>query len=50
LYESETWALTLREEHRLEKFENMVLREIFWLKRDAVTGGWRKLALFTGYN
>jgi hypothetical protein len=32
----------LREEHRLRVFENRVLR-IFGLKRDEVTGGWRKL-------
>ncbi|PNF22492.1 hypothetical protein B7P43_G14846, partial [Cryptotermes secundus] len=36
LYGCETWSLTLREEHR-------VLRRIFGLKRDEVTGGWRKL-------
>jgi hypothetical protein len=39
----ETWSLTLREEHRLKVFENRVLRRIFGLKRDEVTGGWRKL-------
>jgi hypothetical protein len=33
LYESETWSLTLREEH-----ENRVLRRIFGPKRDEVTG------------
>jgi hypothetical protein len=32
-----------REEHRLRVFENRVLRRIFGLKRDEVTGGWRKL-------
>jgi hypothetical protein len=32
-----TLSLTLREEHRLRVFENRVLR------RDEVTGGWRKL-------
>jgi hypothetical protein len=42
LYGCETWPLTLREEHRLRMFENRVLR-IFGLKRDEVTGGWRKL-------
>jgi hypothetical protein len=26
---SETWSLTLREEHRLRVFENRVLRKIF---------------------
>jgi hypothetical protein len=43
LYGCETWSLTLREEHRLRVFENMVLRRIFGRKRDEVTGGWRKL-------
>jgi hypothetical protein len=31
--------LTLREEHRLRVFENSVLRRIFGLKRDELTGG-----------
>jgi hypothetical protein len=39
----ETWSLTLREEHRLRVFENRVLRRKFGLKRDEVTGEWRKL-------
>jgi hypothetical protein len=43
LYGCETLSLTLREEHRLRVFENRVLRRIFGLKRDEVTGGWRKL-------
>jgi hypothetical protein len=43
LYGSETWAMTLREEHRLRVFENKVLRRIFGSKRDKVTGGWGKL-------
>jgi hypothetical protein len=42
LYGSETWSLTVREEHKLRVFENRVLR-IFGPKRDGVTGGWRKL-------
>jgi hypothetical protein len=33
----------LREECRLWVFENRVLRGIFGLKRDEVTGEWRKL-------
>jgi hypothetical protein len=37
------WSLTLREKHRLRVFENSVLRRIFGLKKDEVTGGWRKL-------
>jgi hypothetical protein len=43
LYRCETWTLTLREEHRLEVFENKVLRRIFGPKRDEVTVEWRKL-------
>jgi hypothetical protein len=41
LYGSETWSLTLREEHGLRPSENRVLRRIFGPKRDRVTGGWR---------
>jgi hypothetical protein len=43
LYGCETWSLTLREERRLSVFENRVLRRIFGLTRDEVTGEWRKL-------
>jgi hypothetical protein len=43
LYGCETSSLTLREEHRLRVFENRVLRRIFGLKREKVTGQWRKL-------
>jgi hypothetical protein len=43
LYVRETWSLTLREEHRLRVFENRMLRRIVGLKRDEVTGDWRKL-------
>jgi hypothetical protein len=43
LYWCETWSLSLREEQRLRLFENRVLRRIFGLKGDGVTGGWRKL-------
>ena len=35
--------MTVREEHKLRVFENRVLRIIFGLKRDEVTGEWRKL-------
>jgi len=38
VYGYETWSLTLREERRLRVFENRVLRRIFGLKRDEVTG------------
>jgi hypothetical protein len=43
LYGCETWPLTLKDEHRLEVFGNMVLRRIFGLKMDDIIGGWRKL-------
>jgi hypothetical protein len=43
LYGRETWSLTLREERRLRVFENRVLRRVFGLKTDKVTGEWRKL-------
>jgi len=43
LYGCETWSVTLREVRRLRVFENMVLRRIFWPKRDEVTTEWRKL-------
>jgi len=33
----------LREERRLRVFDNGVLRRIFGVKRDEVTGEWRKL-------
>jgi hypothetical protein len=33
----------LKEEHRLRVFKNRVLKKIFGLKRDEVTGEWRKL-------
>jgi hypothetical protein len=43
LYGCEAQSLTLREEHRLRVFDNRVLRRIFGLRRDEVTGEWRKL-------
>jgi hypothetical protein len=42
LYGCETWPLTLKDEHELRVFENRILRRIFGLKRDEVTGDWRK--------
>jgi hypothetical protein len=33
----------LREERRLRVFENRVLRRVFGLKKNEVTGEWRKL-------
>ena len=43
LYGCEIWSLTLREERRLNLFENRVLRRVFGPKRDEVTGEWKKL-------
>ena len=43
LYGCETWTLTLREEKRVQIFENKVLRKIFGPKRDDQTGKWRGL-------
>jgi len=43
LHGCETWSLTLREERKLRVFENMVLRRIFGLGRDELTGEWRRL-------
>ena len=43
MYGSETWSLTLREEHRLRVFENKVLRKIFGAKEDEIRGEWIKL-------
>ena len=41
LYGCETWSLTLHEVRKLRVFENMVLKRIFGLRRDVVTGDWR---------
>jgi len=38
LYGCETWSALLKEEHWLRVSENSVLRRIFRLKRDEVTG------------
>jgi hypothetical protein len=40
---SETWSVTLREEHRLKVSENRVLKRIFGLEREEVAGGWKRL-------
>jgi hypothetical protein len=42
-YESETWSLTLKEEHGLRVFEIRVLKSIFGSKRGDTIGGWRNL-------
>jgi len=41
-YGRETWSLTLREKRKLRVLENMVLRRIFGLRRDEVTGERRR--------
>jgi hypothetical protein len=41
-YGCETWSLTLREEHRLRVFENMVLWKIFGPMQHELIGEWRK--------
>ena len=43
LYGCETWSLTLREERKLIVFESRMLSRIFGLRRDEVTGEWRRL-------
>jgi hypothetical protein len=43
LHEFGAWSLTLRQEHRLNVFENVVLRKVFGHKRDELTGEWRRL-------
>jgi hypothetical protein len=42
-YGSETWPLTLNEEHGFRVFENKVLRRVFGPKGEEVAGGWRRL-------
>jgi hypothetical protein len=36
-------GLNFKEKYRIGMFENKVLRRIFGLKREEVTGGWKKL-------
>jgi hypothetical protein len=43
LHVYETCAQTLREDHRLQVFENSVLKRIFGPRRDEIIGGWSKL-------
>jgi hypothetical protein len=43
LYECEAWSLTLRQKHRLSRFEKRVMRRTFGPMRDEIIGGWRKL-------
>jgi hypothetical protein len=39
VYGCKTWSLTLNEEQRLRVFKNMVLRKIFWAKKEDVMEG-----------
>jgi hypothetical protein len=43
LYGSETWTVTLTEEHRLRVSENRVPMKMFGPTRDETIGSWRKL-------
>jgi hypothetical protein len=43
LYGCETWYFTIRQEHKLRVFKNMVLRNISGPKVEEVTGEWRRL-------
>jgi hypothetical protein len=43
LYGCKICSLTLREDHRLRVFENIVLKRIVGPRRDEVAGGWRNL-------
>jgi hypothetical protein len=42
LFGCETWLFILREERRLNVFENMALTKILGSKREEETGEWRK--------
>jgi len=41
--DSDSWFLTLRQDHILRVFENRVLRKTFGRKRKEITGDWIKL-------
>jgi hypothetical protein len=43
LYEGETWYLTGRKEHRLNVFENRVLRVIFGPERERERGNYCRI-------
>jgi hypothetical protein len=43
LYGTESWSLTIREEHRLKEYENWVQKRKFGTKREKVVRGWRRL-------
>jgi hypothetical protein len=39
----ESWALSMRETHRLKVFDYRVLKKILELNKDEATGEWRRL-------
>jgi len=43
VYACETWAMTVRDMHRLDRFERKVLRRIFGPRRDGAGPGFRNL-------
>jgi hypothetical protein len=43
VYISSELIMTLREEHSLRVFKSGVLKKIFGIKRDEVTGEWKRL-------
>ena len=43
LHECEAWSLTLTQKHRLRVFKYRMLRKIFGLMGDEITGEWRRL-------
>jgi hypothetical protein len=43
LYGSETWSLTLKDQHTVRAFKNRVLRIIIEPKRKKLTWGWRNM-------
>jgi hypothetical protein len=43
MYGCETWCLKIKEAHRLKVFENRIMKNVLGLKREDVSGDWRKL-------
>jgi hypothetical protein len=42
-YGCETWSLILKEEYRLEVFQNRLLKRLFGPMTERRAGGWRKI-------
>jgi hypothetical protein len=49
-YGCETWTLTLREENKLEVFENAMLWRTFGRKMDEIVAGWREVRIEVLHN